>query len=116
MSAPLTRAFLSLGLSCILAAAPAFAAPESHSRIVRFADLDLTTHAGEQALRSRISLAVNSVCGDVDQRDLRAAAAVNACRATAMANAMPQMHVALANARGGKAYAANDVKIMSATM
>jgi UrcA family protein len=114
MSTVFARAVLSLGLSCTLAVAPALAAPESQSRIVRFADLDLTTHAGELALRGRIAHAVGLVCGDADLRDLRATQAVNACRAIAMANVAPQMQLAIANAHSGKAYAANEVKIAPA--
>ena len=106
-----TRTLLSLAVVGTLAATPAIAAPACQSRIVRTADLDLATYAGEQALRTRISRAVSLVCGNVDQRDLIAMASMNACRATAMANAAPQMEVAIANAHSGKAYAVNDVKV-----
>ena len=97
----------SLALSCTLAATPALADRRGDRVTVRTADLDLATAAGARTLRTRIDRAVASLCGDVDQRDLRAMAWRDRCRATAMADAMPQMQVALAAAQGGRAYAAN---------
>lgn len=115
MSIVLTRTLVSLSLACAFAATPALATPETQSKIVRFADLDLATPAGERALRGRIWRATALVCGDADLRDLRATSAVNACRTIAMANAAPQVQVAIANARSGKAYyAANSVKVAPA--
>jgi UrcA family protein len=111
-----TRTFVTLGLACALAATPALAAPETQSKVVRFADLDLTTQAGEQALRGRIARAAALVCGEADLRDLRATSLIDACRVSAMANAAPQMQVAIANARNGKAYAVNTVKIAPASL
>jgi len=107
MSPVVTRIILSLGLSCALAATPAFADPEAPSVTVRTNDLDLATPAGEQMLHHRIARAITSVCGVADVPDLAAVARQNICRANAMAKAAPQIQVALAKARTGKAYAAN---------
>ncbi|MDB5737930.1 MAG: UrcA family protein [Sphingomonas bacterium] len=111
MSPIFARTLLSFALVGTFAATSALAAPARQSTIVRTADLDLATNTGEQALRTRIARAVSVVCGDVDQRDLNAMASMTACRAIAMANAAPQMEVAIANAHNGKAYAANNVKV-----
>jgi UrcA family protein len=110
MAPVITRFILPLGLACALVATPALADPEGRSATVRTNDLNLATPAGEQVLRHRITRAIAVVCGDADLRDLAAVARQDACRATAMAKAMPQMQVAIANARTNKAYAVNDAK------
>lgn len=107
------RAVVALGLSSLLAATPAFAAPDGESTIVHFTDLNLATHAGEQALRHRISQAAKLVCGDADLRDLRRMSELDVCRATAMASAAPQMQLAIANAHDGLAYAITRLKVAS---
>lgn len=107
MSKVISRTILSLGL-CGLAAAPALARPATGSVTVHTADLNLTMLAGEQALHGRITRAVGLVCGKADPRDLRALSAIRECRAAAMTKAMPQMQMAIADARSGKGYAASD--------
>ena len=107
MSTIVTRAVFLIGLSALLAAAPAQAEPEVPSVAVRTVDLDLGTAAGERALNMRIAHAVRSVCGDADIRDLEAIRKQDACRTAAMAKAAPKIQVAIANGRAHKAYAAN---------
>jgi UrcA family protein len=102
----------SLALSAALFGGPALAQPaaDGASTAVRTADLDLATDAGAADLHSRVVHAAAAVCGDVDQHDLRAVSQMMACRKIAMASAQPQVEIALAAARSGRAYAANDVK------
>ncbi len=103
----------SLALSAALLSGPALARPvaDCGSAAVRTADLDLATDAGAATLHSRVVHAAAVVCGDTDQRDLGAVSRMMACRRIAMASAAPQIELALAAARNGRAYAANDVKV-----
>jgi len=107
--------FASLALAAALVSAPAFAAPaasDSMSKAVRFGDLDLSTDAGAARLHARVRYAAQAVCGgSVDQRDLTRVRAVEACRQVAMASAEPQVQTALADARGGRQLAVNDMKV-----
>jgi UrcA family protein len=110
MSTIVTRTVLSFGLVCVLAAAPALAEPGIPSVSVRTADFDVTTSAGEQALRNRVARAVRFVCGDNDQRDLEAWMEQRACRATALSKALPQVQIAIAKVRTRNAYTAEITK------
>lgn len=74
-------------------AAPAEAAPparaaETRSVTVGFADLDLRTEAGVQALYRRLGRAAGRACGDYATRDLAARADWQRCRAEALAGAV----------------------------
>ena len=90
----------------------AMAAPwGGQSVAVRYADLDLTSDVGAQTLQTRISRAARAVCGSADIRDLPAMGDVQHCRQVALSGAAPQVEVAIAQARNGRAYAANDVKV-----
>ncbi len=113
MATHLIRLAASLALSGALLVGPAFARPASDptSIGVRFSDLDLASDAGASILRARITRAANTVCGDTDQRDLGAMGQMMACRKTAMASAAPQVELALASARPGRSFAANDVNV-----
>jgi UrcA family protein len=68
------------------ASAPTLAAPgrvgEVATKTVRFADLDIATADGAQALYERIALAARSVCRDTDVRFVRE------CRTRAIADAV----------------------------
>lgn len=112
MSTTLLRTLAALGLSCTLVAAPALAAspaPEAPQRFVHYGDLDLTTRAGQDALRNRVAHAVDDLCGIPDRRDLGPMREVyNNCRNTALISSRTQMHMALTNAQGGKALASNE--------
>ena len=75
-----------------LTAAPAFAAqPESGTRAVRYADLNLATASGAKTLHRRIASALEAVCGSYEGTDTVAGAeegrAVAQCRAAALAEA-----------------------------
>jgi UrcA family protein len=90
------------------AAEPSDVAPTAR---VHYADLDLTSAAGEAKLRRRVGWTVAEMCDRYDARDLNALALSEACSRTAMAGAEPQVETALANARSGRAFAANDLKV-----
>ena len=90
----------------------AMAAPSSGQSVaVRYADLDLTSNVGAQTLQTRIDRAAHAVCGSADIRDLPAMSDVQQCRQVALSGAAPQVEVAIAQARTGRAYAANDVRV-----
>ncbi len=87
------------------------APPEGQSVAVRYGDLDLTTNVGTQTLQTRIHRAARVVCGSADIRDLLGMSDVQHCRQVALSGAAPQVEVAIAQARNGQAFAANDVKV-----
>lgn len=79
-------AFLAIG-----AAGNAHAAT-SPTVTVKYADLNLATAQGSQALYGRIVDAARSVCAASDIRDLAAVAAANTCRQQAIARAVRAVH------------------------
>ncbi|WP_068090690.1 UrcA family protein [Novosphingobium rosa] len=112
MSTALLRGFALLGLSCTLAATPALAQSEAPQRFVSYADLDLTTRAGQDMLHSRVLHAVDDVCGRPAPGDFGPMREVIMnCRNTARISTRSQVQMALANAHGGAALARNEVKI-----
>jgi UrcA family protein len=68
------------------------AAHDGPSKIVRFADLNLSRPEGMETLAARIKSAADSVCAQSGYRDLRHAEAVRECIDTALADAMAQVH------------------------
>jgi UrcA family protein len=52
-----------IALACVLTASNAFAADQSRSETVKYADLQVDTTAGAQALYGRIHSAARRVCG-----------------------------------------------------
>lgn len=90
----------------------AMAAPaDGQHGVVRYADLDLTSDTGAHMLQTRIDRAARAVCGSADIRDLPAMSDVARCRQVAVSGATPQAEIAIAQARTGRAYAANDVRV-----
>jgi UrcA family protein len=59
---------------------------------VSYADLNLATAQGSQALYARIVDAARAVCVVADIRDLGAVASANACRQDAIARAVRSVH------------------------
>ena len=109
MSTPFLRPACALAVAIGLPVAPVLAGSEVQTRIVRFADLDLTTPAGQHTLHSRILRAAGEVCGGVDLRDLDPMREVfTACRVQAQANVTAQVDLALAKARSGQTFASNE--------
>ncbi len=92
------------------AAAPASTAEPDAGRTatVRHADLDLASAAGVATLGRRVKLAVTTVCGRADPRDLTAQEQEKTCRAHALASAEPGVQLAIADARSGTRMAQND--------
>jgi UrcA family protein len=92
----------------------AIAAPHTESRAatVNYADLDLESAAGVEALYARIRSAAKKVCGTAEIRDIAARADMSACRSAAMDKAVAAVgNEALAARHVGKQearYARND--------
>lgn len=75
--------------------------PQTLSRAVSYADLDITTKSGQDELRSRINTTARDLCRELGEtRDLRQPRA--SCEDVAIRDAMDQMrtHVAAARPRG----------------
>jgi UrcA family protein len=70
------------GLSPAAASVPR----DAGTRIVRYADLDLSSAAGRARLEQRIGAAVRAVCGDAAAGDLRSTLDAHACRAATAAH------------------------------
>ncbi len=108
------RTAVSVAFSLVAFGVPAAAiagTPDGLSVAVHYSDLDLTTDTGTQALQARIDRAARAVCGSADLRDLRGMSEVQQCRAVALNSAAPQVEVVIAQARSGRAYASNDVRV-----
>lgn len=89
-------------LAASLYVVPAFAqdnAPPERSRVVRFADLDLSSESGQSKLDRRIRAAANEVCGTASDADLEGKNDVRACRADTYSQASRQVAVAIASAQ-----------------
>lgn len=73
--------------------------PDEYTRIVRYADLPLTTKAGRRMLLHRVSVAVQEVCPDTD--DFLRPLDSLACEEFAWDGARPQMRRAIDRALSG---------------
>jgi UrcA family protein len=81
-------------------AAPALAeAPASNAQTyvsyVHTGDLELTSEAGQRALRQRLSQAAREVCGTASDFDLKGKNSVRECRNEAIARATDQREAVL---------------------
>jgi UrcA family protein len=74
---------------------------ETTSKSVSFADLNLSTEAGQDRLESRVKSAVKEVCGAANSRGLQEQIQINKCRQTAMKSATRQMDIAIAKNQNG---------------
>lgn len=68
---------------------------------VSYADLNLASDAGRNALAGRIYSAARSVCEIEDSRELALSSATNSCRNGAIAAAQPEVDAAIAAVRKG---------------
>jgi len=115
-----TTLFTSLSVAAAsamsLAAAPASAQSdvEVRSTTVRYSDLDLSSRSGATELDRRVRSAVRSVCGVYRAQNAQDAAKAKSCSKVAMADAMPRVELAVAQARTKQGYAANDIEVRSA--
>jgi UrcA family protein len=86
--------FTTLALALIASAAtitPAIAAePATSASIVRTADLDLGSNAGQRTLEHRLSIAIVDACGTASNVDLAGQNAVRACRVDARAKVVAE--------------------------
>lgn len=87
----------------VLVASLAAANPaQAETRTVRYADLDLTSPAGQAALDRRLAHAVREVCGRAFPRDLQSVDEASRCRRDTMANIQAQRNDALAQAQNNR--------------
>lgn len=92
-------AAVSIAVSAVSAmSAPAFAA-EAPRIEVRYNDLSLKSPQGAQELKVRVAQAARRVCATNGVVDVQTYAASAECRRVAVARAMPQVELALANAQ-----------------
>lgn len=85
-------------LGTLAAADPAFA----QDRIVSYADLDLNSPAGQEALDRRITNAIEQVCGRPYPTDLQSRQQVQRCRSETLATVQAQRNDALAQAQNNR--------------
>ena len=79
--------FAAATLASALSATPVFAkAATPGVRVVSYADLDLSSSAGQARLEQRINAAVRDVCGEAPSFDLARLRAVKQCRIETRAN------------------------------
>ena len=70
-------------------------ADEAHSAVVSYADLNLASRPGQEALKGRISEAARVVCVYEDSRQMDFAAQVKGCRNFAISSAEPAYEAAV---------------------
>lgn len=106
--------FLAAVLTAI--AAPAMASETiNRSREVRHGDLDLATSAGAKRLEARLGSAIAKVCDSgAPINDLVAMRSEDRCRKATWSNVRPQLDLAVARARSGKALASAEIAVTSA--
>jgi UrcA family protein len=85
-------------LAAATATFPAYAQAAGQSTEVRYADLNLASSTGAQALKDRVARAAKRVCTSDGEKSLSGAAEARRCADIALAKAMPQVELALANA------------------
>jgi len=79
--------FAAAALASAISVSPAFAKPATPDvRIVSYADLDLSSSAGQARLERRIQAAVREVCGEAPSFDLARRKAVRDCIAETSTN------------------------------
>jgi UrcA family protein len=90
--------------AAVIKAAPALAepvsTPEVNVALVRTADLDLSSEAGQRQLDSRLVQAAREVCGAASDVDLAGKNQVRHCRTEVLARANAQRDQLLASNRG----------------
>ena len=72
--------------------APALAEPARAVSIVRIADIDLSTEAGQRALDHRLVLAASEVCGTAADVDLAGQNDVRQCRKDVLSDARSRLN------------------------
>ena len=77
---------------------PAFAQSATQATNVHYSDLNLASADGASELKARVERAAKRVCSEPGDRSLNGAAQARSCSKIAVAKAMPQVELALANA------------------
>lgn len=77
---------------------PAYAGEVSQATEVHYSDLNLASAQGAQALKDRVARAAKRVCTFEGDKSLDGAMQARSCTKVAIAKAMPQVELALANA------------------
>ncbi len=85
---------------------------EPVSKTVEYGDLDLTSQVGQQRLETRIKSAVRAVCGQSYATTFAERRLVEKCKSPAMAAAMRDANVAIAQAKDGKLLASNQMAVV----
>lgn len=96
-----TALFAALAAAAATVSLPAYAGeaiPAGQVAQVHYADLNLASADGAQALKARVARAARRVCTSGDDRSLEAAMRARSCTREALARAMPQVELALASA------------------
>jgi UrcA family protein len=94
-------AFAALVVAAAFVAPTVSQAAASNSVRVSYADLNLASETGTQALERRITFAARVVCEFEDSRQISVATATNVCRSDAVERARPAFEEAVAAARHG---------------
>jgi UrcA family protein len=94
-------AFAAVVVAATLVVPTVSQAAESNSVRVSYADLNLASDAGADALQRRIGFAARVVCEIEDSRQLPLATATNLCRSDTIASVRPAYEAAVASARHG---------------
>ena len=92
-------ALAALAIATALVVPTVSQAAERTSARVSYADLNLTTHFGQDKLQRRIAFAARTVCDTADARDVNFARVVSECRNGAISDAQPAFQAAVNNAR-----------------
>jgi len=94
-----TTAFLAaLVATAATVSFPAYAGEPARATEVHYSDLNLANADGAQALKDRVARAAKRVCTFEGDKSLDSAVQAKACAKVAVARAMPQVELALANA------------------
>lgn len=97
-----TTFFAALAAAAATTAAMSFPAQAAevtnNSAEVRYDDLNLASQDGAQALKARVVRAAKHVCSVDGDKSLKALSESQSCTNVAIARAMPQVELALANA------------------
>ena len=86
----------------LIASTVAVSPAPAETRAVSYADLDLSTPAGQAMLDRRISWAIVQVCGGPYPADLQGRREVTRCRHEAAANVQAQRNDAFAQAQSNR--------------
>lgn len=87
----------------VMALSAAISTPAiAQTRVVSYADLDLTSPAGQAAFENRIDNAIRQVCGSAWPLDLQSQHQMQRCRSQTRADIQAQRNDALAQAQNNR--------------